>query len=373
MQYIFILGRNPELSKAEIFSYLYKEGIKTLNWEIKANGLFIELDKNIPDRTIDRLGGTISIGRVISNGSINGVLKELETKNLYLGTSNKLNYLVWDFCGEETEDIRDYLKKRFKEERLKATEKRAGNFMEMQSGESVRNVSHGKLIDVEYFFFKGKEFYFGEIIEKSNYDEIEKRDMNKPFRRSDLAISPRLAKIMINLSRVKNGERLLDIFCGIGVILQEALLQGIKVIGIDKDARAINGAMENLKWGKFNKENYSLINEDSIKISISKVHGVATEPDLGEILKKAPNAEKIRSMLSDYENLMARVLRNIENQVSGRIVFTAPLIKTGKGRVSCNIERILERTRLGVAEGFPIPEYRENQIVGRNIFVLEKR
>ena len=200
----------------------------------------------------------------------------------------------------------------------------------------------------------------------------EKRDMNKPVRRESLSISPRLAKILINLSLIKKGETLVDPFCGIGVILQESLIQNLKVIGIDKDREAIKGANQNLSWAKFNKENYRLISNDSSSVNIDKANAIATEPDLGDILKKIPTKEKAQEIQEGFENLMIKVINNLKNKISGRIVFTAPDIRIGKKRISCNIERILERTKLRLVEGFPIKEFRQGQIVGREIFVLER-
>jgi tRNA G10 N-methylase Trm11 len=135
---------------------------------------------------------------------------------------------------------------------------------------------------------------------KYNYAELELRDMKKPVRREKLAISPRLAKIMINLSQVKTSEKLVDPFCGVGVILQEALIQGINVIGIDKDKNAINGARENLKWGKFQKEKYLLLNRNSKKVKIPWANVLVSEPDLGEILKKIP--------IESFDEKVSRVL-----------------------------------------------------------------
>ena len=40
-------------------------------------------------------------------------------------------------------------------------------------------------------------------------------------------------------------------------------------------------------------------------------------------------------------------------------------------RLGCNSEKILRVTGLKLVPGFPIEEFRENQIVGRQIFVLE--
>ena len=61
----------------------------------------------------------------------------------------------------------------------------------------------------------------------------------------------------------------------------------------------------------------------------------------------------------------------IKKKISGRIVFTAPYILTRSGRKSCDIEDITKKTGLKLVEG-PFPEYREKQVVGREIFVLGK-
>jgi len=358
MKYLFILGRNAKLSLAELFAYFGKEIISIKE---NKNAVLINL-KNPLKGNIDDLGGIISIGEVMCD------IKEMESKMIYPGESNKLNYVVWDFSNR-TGEVQEYLKKRFKEEKLKAIEKRFNGLIELQEGEPVPNLE-SKLINEEYFVF---ENYFGKIIQKCDYKEIEKRDMEKPFRREKLSISPRLAKIMVNLSEVKENETLVDSFCGIGVILQEALIQGIKVIGIDKDKDAIPGARKNLEWFGFKKSNYKLINSDSKRISISKADVLVSEPDLGPTIKKIPTNEKAKETLRNFESLMIDVLNNMKNQVKSKFVFTAPFIRIGKKRIGCDYERILRETGLKLAGGFPIPEFRENQIVGRHIFVLENQ
>ncbi len=361
MKYLFILGRNPELSLMELKSYFTKEKNKILSQKLITNGFLIELEKEISKELIDKLGGTISIGKVISE------IDELEKADIYMGKENKFNYCLWNYSKEEDE-VSNYLKKRFRSEKLKSTEKKLKNFMELQNGDKAQSLS-SKLINEEYFVFDN---FFGKIIQKSDYESIEKRDIKKPVRREALSISPRLAKILINLSEVKNGETLLDAFCGIGVILQEALLQKIKVIGIDKDQKAIQGAKTNLKWFKFSEENYKLINEDSSKASFGNVSGMSSEPDFGETLKKIPTKEKAEKMIKKFENLMVHVINNLKNKIDGKIAFTAPLIRIGKKRVGCNFEQISKRISLRLKEGFPIPEFRHNQIVGREIVVFEK-
>jgi tRNA G10 N-methylase Trm11 len=282
---------------------------------------------------------------------------------------------VWDF-SDETEDVSEYLKKRFRKEKLKASEKKLRASLDLQdSSMGKADKLSSKTVDEQYFVF---ENYFGKIVQLPNYKQIEKRDMEKPVRRESLSISPRLAKIMINLSEVKEGEFLLDSFCGIGVILIEALNQEIKVVGVDRDEKAIKGCVENLKWFKFFDKNFNLINEDSSKVDLGefsgRISGMASEPDFGEILRKIPTEKKAKEMIERYDKIMTGVLKNIKKYFpeKSRFVFTSPYIRIGKKRIGCDFKILGEKTGLKNVDGFPIPEFRENQVVGRQIVVFEK-
>lgn len=377
MKYLFILGRNIELSKQEVFSYFEKEGNRILKFEIFENGLLIDLEK-LPDKNIvDNFGGVISIGKVLEEGKLDLVMKNIEKRELYFGKKNNFNYVLWNFCKDNSEEeLSIYLKKRFRSEKLKATQKPFSGFIKTQEGEEVKNIV-SKNIDEEFFIFGNeKNLCFGKVFEKCDYEKLEARDMQKPVRREELAISPRLAKIMVNLSQAKNYEKILDPFCGIGVVLQEALLQRIDVLGIDRDSEAVKGCIKNLEWFNFPKKHYKVLHGDSTRLKISeKINAIVSEPDLGKILKKIPKDSEAKATLEGFEKLIINVVNNFKNNFEGdaRLVFTAPLIKLHSGkRMSCNFERIANETGFSLLEGFPIKEFRENQIVGREIFVLEK-
>jgi tRNA G10 N-methylase Trm11 len=361
MKYLFILGRNPELSIAEIKSYIKRTGNSILEEAIRKNGLLLELEKPLEAGAVDVLGGTIEIGIVLCH------LRDINRKEIYYGTENKFNYVVWDF-SEETEKVSEYLKKRFHSERLKVTEKKFTGFVSGQNEEYTRKPS-SNLITEGFFVF---DDLFGKIIQRCNYKEIERRDMQKPVRREDLSISPRLAKIMINLSEVKENGMLLDAFCGIGVILMEALNMGVRVIGIDRDKEAIEGAKKNIEWLKFSKEKCRLMNNDSSKVVMGSVDVLVSEPDFGNTLRKIPNKREAENMIKQYELLMINVLTNLKKSVMGKFVFSAPFINTQGERVGCDFLKICSKTGLKMKEGFPIQEFREGQIVGREIVVLEK-
>ncbi len=352
MRYLFVLGRNLELSIAEVLNFLKRFDNPSKGYLKKKNAILVEVSKKIENNAIEKLGGVVAIGEVI---------EDPDKAVLYSGIKNKLNYVIWNF-SENVDKFANYLKNRFKEERLKAIKKTLTGSIDSQEGKKFRTI-HSKLIDEQYFVF---DDLFGKIIQNCDYEEIEKRDMEKPVRREALSISPRLSKIMINLSQIKKGK-LIDPFCGIGVILYETLLQGIGVIGIDIDETAIKGVKRNLEWGEFKEENYKLIRADSKRVRIKGGESIVTEPDLGKILKKTPQDEEVNSILRNFEKLMIGVLNNLKKEVSGRIVFTSPYIK----RKSCNINEIASKTGLRLVEG-PFPEFRENQVVGREIFVLSR-
>ena len=361
MKYLFILGRNIRLSVAEVKSYLKRTENAILNEAIRKNGLLLELEKPIDADTVDILGGTLEIGIVLCN------LRDMNRKELYYGSANKFNYMVWDF-SDETEKVSDYLKKRFRSERLKTTEKIFTGFVRGQNEDFVRKPS-SNLITEGYFVF---DDLFGKIVQRCDYKELERRDMQKPVRREELSISPRLAKIMINLSEVKENGILLDGFCGIGVILMEALNMGIKAIGIDKDKEAIAGAKKNLEWMRFPAGSYRLLNEDSSRVGISTADCLVSEPDFGSILKQIPKKKDAEDMLKKFENLMISVLNNLKKGVTGKFVFSSPFIDLGGERIGCNLQKITEKTGLKIEEGFPIQEFREGQIVGREIVVFRR-
>ena len=361
MRYLFILGRNIPLSIAEIKSFLKKTSNNILEEKLIGNALLLELSETLDAGTVDLLGGTLGIGIVLCN------VKDIDKREIYFGTANNFNYVIWDF-SQHTTVVSEYLKRRFRSEELRAVEKQFGGSIKSQDKNVIRKPS-SSIIHEEYFVFDN---LFGRVIQKCNYKEIEKRDMQKPVRREELSISPRLAKMMINLSEVKEGETLLDCFCGIGVVMIEALNMDINAVGIDKDANAIEGARQNLQWFKFPTSSYKLLYGDSIKLKISPVNVLVSEPDFGSVLKKIPGNREAQKMISQFEKLMIGVLNNLKTSVSGKIVFTAPLINTGRERVGCDYSRICLKTGLTIEEGFPLPEFRENQIVGREIVVMKR-
>ena len=61
-------------------------------------------------------------------------------------------------------------------------------------------------------------------------------------------MSPKLARCMVNLSRIREGDLVLDPFCGTGGILMEAGIIGARLVGCDIDWRMKKGTATNLDY-----------------------------------------------------------------------------------------------------------------------------
>jgi len=97
----------------------------------------------------------------------------------------------------------------------------------------------------------------------------------------------------------------LDPFCGVGTILQEALLSKAKVVGLDINGWCVNAAKRNLDWiaREYSLEDadYTVVQGD-VREMAPKIHGnidcIATEPDLGPALRELPTEEYAQEIIT---------------------------------------------------------------------------
>ena len=365
MKQFFILGRNPLLSHAEVLSYLQGRGISYKQIIFHRNYLVLDLPEDA-EIGIQELGGVMKIGKISFEGSgeeFDNFVKENE-----IVESEKFTYSVLGNLPE----VEDILKTKFKLERKKAIVKHGRSKIKFQSND-VGEIVKSKF---QIFVFENNAVvYFGIVEQDYSYLKIKQRDMKKPVRRQELAISPRLAKILINLSQARPGELLLDSFCGVGGILIEALVRGINVYGVDKNKTAIQQCKQNLKWLENNFDvnaSWKLQETDARNIPNIKVDAIATEPDLGELQRSKPNEQKAKSIIQNFERKIIPILQKLKQvkKSGAKIVLTMPSIRNFK----VDIQMIAKRTGLKVFETddlkFPINEFREKQFISRDIVVF---
>lgn len=148
--------------------------------------------------------------------------------------------------------------------------------------------------------------YLALILEKRDKEYFQK---NRPHLRAYFhpgCILPKLARCLVNLSRLKKGDVLLDPFCGTGGFLIEGGFMGLKLIGSDIDDDMVNGTLLNLK--SYNLTEYIISikkwNAGDIKsflkqLNVKYVDGIVTDPPYGISTSAKGNIEEILNNLGD--------------------------------------------------------------------------
>lgn len=318
---MFILGRDYELSILELIAYLQKNNINYSIEEISKIVAILSIDEKFQPRTaIKHLGGTIKIGKTLEN-----------LDEIYEGAENKIKYAISVYGNIDTKLLNEKIKKSFKKQRLKAFYKKPKREKALMPSEVIKQ----KLVEegVEFLAYKN---YLAKTVAVFNPFEHEKRDEEMPCKDYLKTISIRLAKILINLSQAKN--LLLDPFCGHGVILQEAMLQGIDVVGIDMDEKSVEAAKKNLEFieKKYEtKTEYKVMQGDSRFLSslVKEADSIATEPYLGPYLKKLPSREEAQKTMKELEKLYQQVLKEAKKVLKGKIAIIIPRFQTKQGKI----------------------------------------
>jgi len=358
MKHFFILGRNPELSRAEVLAFLEARGRKHSEVLFEDNFLIIETNDG-EKFNVNEFGGVIKLGEVLFEGEEKDLPEYLDKNEIV--PADKFSFGV--FGNGDVEILKD----KFKSEKKRAVLKHGKKQLKFQDGEKV------ELPNADYSVFLhefGGTVYLGTVSQNYDVEAVKSRDMDKPVRRESLAISPRLSKILINLSGAKPGDLMLDPFCGVGGILQEALLKGIGVYGSDLDGRAIRDAQENLKWMsekyKFSSK-YTLKDGDARKVPDLQFGAVATETPLGKVFRKKPSGLEAQKVIKNFEGFIVPVLSRLKRckKASARVAITFPAIR----ELRVDARKVAGKSGLKII-GEPILESRDDQFVSREIIVL---
>jgi len=391
MDYVFVIGRNWELSVLELFSYLKSRKIKHEVFDVLDD--YVRLDVDIkPSKVIKELAGTMKIGQLIAKFPKGSEIDTsiLDRVVLYFGKKKSISVGIdaYDCDKDFVLLIKDYVQQRMKEEKLKATFKwprrgGAGVFSLLPS-DTIKIIKEGfELVLIE----DEKNFCVYNVVAAFDPHDFEFRDKSRPIQRPLHTISIRLAKIMINLAGAKAGDWLLDPFCGIGTILQEALLMGIEAVGMDSSKEVISFARKNLEW--INKTykpklKYDLIYGDAKHLTKyvkeNSINAVVSEPYLGPFIKSLPNIEIAKETMAELTEMYATVIAKISRVLvkGGTVAIIVPrLVASGGRTVSMPFEQLLVGSGLSVFSmqeqiKIPILYAEERHKIERLIYVLKK-
>lgn len=338
MKYIFILGRSPKLSVQELNAVFcdYPQGGFTDQYAI------FKMSQLNCQAALKRLGGTVKIGRYIGKGIsaekiASCLMRQHKENNLQQGSVSSSKKIVFGMSIYGPE------KRRYKTALIHHLSLQIKRILQKQ-GFSVRFLPSSNAIlssvDIvknrcqEIIIAKGELFATCAVQE---FEDYSRRDYGRPFRdpKSGM-LPPKLAKMMINLSRISPDDVLLDPFCGSGTIVHEALLLGQKkVIGSDISPEAVRNARENTRWIL---EQYSLkptfvkfLEIDARKISqqVKKVDAIVTEPYLGPPLRGRESLKELENILKELSELYRASLREFAKVLKpgGRLVIVFPLFR----------------------------------------------
>jgi len=109
--------------------------------------------------------------------------------------------------------------------------------------------------------------------------EFMKRVIEKRPYRTNTSLQPKIARLLVNMARVKKGMRIIDPFCGTGSIIMESASMGIESVGMDRDPEMVHASIENLKYFNLNAEIYQ--GDFSEAINFEEFDAVVTDPPYG--------------------------------------------------------------------------------------------
>jgi tRNA (guanine10-N2)-dimethyltransferase len=160
--------------------------------------------------------------------------------------------------------------------------------------------------DIKFRLILSEKAVLGTLLSSVDRSAYEARTpQNKPFFHPGV-LMPRIARALVNLSRVRPGELFLDPFCGTAGILVEAGLLGARVIGIDAQKKLVQGAQMNLE--AFGTD-YALMEGDACRIPLKaeSVNSVVTDPPYGR--SAAILAESLEVLYAGALSEIYRVLK----------------------------------------------------------------
>lgn len=435
--YISILGRQPELGMAELESIYGKT-----SWLNKGTALIDAKYVSLP-----RLGGSQKLGKLVFtlpssdwHSLSNKVVRYYQ--DLWRNEPGKLTLgiSVYDLKVSPREVQKLGIT-------LKGTLKKQGVSLRLvpnvEPALSTATSHHNKLglssnkIELIIVGASSGEIVVAESIGSQNITAYAKRDQARPKRDAFVGmLPPKLAQIMINLavgqlegkrnltsntsraadvtsisdplqpksdqtsgllsdlerSRITNGgaeegERgvvVLDPFCGTGVILQEAALQGYAVYGTDLSEKMIHYSRDNLNWLADSHRvtfDWYLHEGDAMTAKWRQpIDVVVAETYLGQPFSAPPSDSKLEEVLGNCNHIIIEFLRNIGGQVQPGTPFclAVPAWRQKDGTFAhLPIVDTLGKygykpTELKNVSKNDLLYYREDQVVARELLIFTK-
>ena len=384
--YIALLGRQPELSIAEL-ERLYTD----VDWFSPSTALFAA--PTTPD--VQSLGGTQKLGRVvldIPTADWRRISDEIVTRyrKLWASPTGKitLGISAHDYKIPPKEIQKTGL-------RIKSALKQAGGSLRLvpnvDAALSSATSHHNKLglsdNKVELIIVNNEHrTLVAESIGAQNITALAARDQGRPRRDAFVGmLPPKLAQLMINLAGpLPVSAPILDPFCGTGVVLQEALLKGYAAYGTDLSEKMVQYSKDNLTWLE---KNYTLNGDWKVQLGDAMttqwetpIAAVVCETYLGQPFSAPPSPKKLEEVRKYCDYIVSTFLRNLSKQIpkGTPVVLAIPAWRAANGTLThlpltSSLEELgYSRVSLKTAASDKLAYFREDQVVARELLILTR-
>lgn len=368
-QTIFILGRHPRISNAELAAVFPRAR------KVAGTRQFTILE-NTPSVDLARLGGVVKVGQVFAT------FQKFAPTAVY-------DFLAQQFASKTGKQIFGVSSfgailstnktllvgaKKFLRDAGVAVRFANKNFQNLTSAQTEFEILKKDGCEI-LIANDGRNWWFAELTGVQPFQTYARRDYAKPARDARMGmLPPKLAQILVNLAcRDEKHLKVYDPFCGSGTILVEAALLGHTSLGSDSDLHAIELARQNLAAEKITAEVWQ--HDATQPINPRDISGgfdvVASEGTLGPPRKTVPPAAARTHIFRELAELYSAFFRELRTR---RVVITFPVyLENGMPKYFSSqvISPVLEK--LGwLHQKEPLVYFRPTQTVGREILIWEK-
>ena len=392
--YIAILGRQPALGMAEI-----ERVHGDVSW-FSDQSAVIETDTF----DIGRYGGTLKAGRIIAHLP-HGDWRRASMKlvqayaQAWSGFDGKITLGIsaygFDVSAREVQKAGIVLKQKLKQSGV--------SLRMVPNSEAALNTAtshHNKLglsnnkVELLVVRARNGKIIIAESSGAQNITAYTKRDQERPKRDAFVGmLPPKLAQMMINLAIGSDYSptapeaplRILDPFCGTGVILQESLLMNFNAYGTDLADKMVSYSQTNLDWLQKSHHvhtSWDLMQGDAMDTKWNDpIDAVVCESYLGQPFSAPPSNSKLTEVRGNCNKIISTFLRNIAPQLQPGtpLCVAIPAWRDGNGEFT-HLPLVQELEQLGYelvefknVRTKELLYFREDQIVARELLVITKK
>ena len=382
-EYIFILGRSFELCCAEIISYLKFIGVSYEVLSCDGRVFYIKSEVEIDlERLNSILAGVYKAGEVVGKFK-NGAEIEKKLFEILKKSEGRVEFGLsfYNIGGIDRKRLALNVKRELKEEGL--------SVRVVFGGSEVSSVPFRSGVRDFIVYRDEDDLVLVEISCVQDFESWSSRDYDRPEARIKKGmLPPKVGRMMVNLGMFEKGEveLLCDPFCGVGTVLSEALMVGLRVIGVDNDGDQVERAEKNLEWfceAEKKKMSFKVLRGDAVKLSgvlKEKVDLIVTEPYLGpvELGERKVSYDKAAEIARELDDFFIDCLCDWREVLKkdGVVVIALPSYRYGgKNRQEIVVKRVIDnREKLGYnLIGEKVSYSREQAVVVRNIYILKKK